>query len=354
MTLREPFHTAHGIEDRRDVLLVRVTTTEGDGWGECVAPREPGYTSEYVDGATELLRRFLVPALLARRDVRPGDLAATLSAVAGHPMAKAALEMAVLDCALRAAGRSLASYLGATGTKVDSGVAVGLHPSIDALITTVGVYVEQGYRRVKLKIEPGWDEQPVAAVRAQHPDLAIHVDANGSYRLDQAGNLQRLDQYGLLMIEQPLPADDLLAHATLATKLATPICLDESITSTAAAATALHLGACRIVNVKPGRVGGYLDAKRLHDLCVAHDAPAWVGGMLETGLGRAANLALAALPGFTLPGDLSASDRYWTKDLTDPFVLDEGQLAVPRGPGIGVAPDPEVLARSTTWSEQLG
>ena len=196
-------------------------------------------------------------------------------------------------------------------------------------------YVDQGYRRVKLKIEPGWDEAPVAHVRAIYPDLALQVDANEAYgAAEQAAEaLAPLDAHGLLLIEQPLPADDLLGHAALATNLTTPLCLDESITSTATARTALHLGACRIVNVKAGRVGGYLEAKRLHDLCLASNTPAWVGGMLETGLGRAANLALAALEGFTLPGDLSASDRYWVEDLTEPFVLARRPAPRPRRTG---------------------
>ena len=289
LPLRRPFRTAHGTEDRRDLLLVRVRTTDGDGWGECVAPLEPRYSAEHVEGATDVLRRFLVPELLAGGPVAPAEVADRTATISGHPMAKAALEMAILDASLRLAGRSLADHLGATRKSVDSGVAVGLHARLDELLAEVDEYVGQGYRRVKLKIEPGWDEAPVAHVRAIYPDLALQVDANEAYgTAEQAAEaLAPLDAHGLLLIEQPLPADDLLGHAALATNLTTPLCLDESITSTATARTALHLGACRIVNVKAGRVGGYLEAKRLHDLCLATNTPAWVGGMLETGLGRA-------------------------------------------------------------------
>jgi O-succinylbenzoate synthase len=343
LRMRQPFRAHHGVEADRDILLVRAISAEGEGWGECVAPTEPGYSPEYVDGAREILRRFLVPKAL-------GELAPD---VAGHPMAKAALEMALLDLQLRQAGRSFADYFGATRTHVDAGVAVGLAATTEGLVDEVTRRVEEGYKRVKLKIEPGSDVEPVAAVRSAFPDLPLQVDANGAYRAEDTEQLRALDDVNLLMIEQPLPPDDLVGHARLAGHLSTPICLDESITSVATATTALALKACSIVNVKAGRVGGYGEAKRLHDLCLTNEVPAWVGGMLETGLGRAANLALAALPGFTLVGDLSASDRYWEEDITDPFVLDDGRLEVPSGPGLGVVPDPERLRAATTWSETL-
>jgi O-succinylbenzoate synthase len=217
----------------------------------------------------------------------------------------------------------------------------------------VGEYLDQGYVRSKLKIEPGWDVEPVRAVRERFGDVLLQVDANTAYTLADARHLARLDPFDLLLIEQPLPEDDVLGHAALARQITTPVCLDESITSARAAAEAITLGACSIVNVKPGRVGGYLEARRIHDVCTAHGVPVWCGGMLETGIGRAANVALAALPGFTLPGDTSASDRYYRTDVTDPFVLEEGHLGVPTGPGIGVAPLPEVLEEVTTWREWL-
>ncbi len=234
---------------------------------------------------------------------------------------------------------------------VDVGVSVGIAGSVGALLDEVDGYVAAGYRRVKLKIEPGWDVVPVGAVRGRHPDLALQVDANGAYGRADVATLAALDPFDLVLIEQPLDEHDLAGHAALAPQLATPICLDESITSEAAAIGAIEAGACAIVNIKPGRVGGFLEAKRIHDACLERGVPVWCGGMLETGIGRAANLALASLPGFTLPADISASDRYFHTDLTAPFVLDDSRLRVPDGPGIGVAPLPEALDRLTTWVE---
>ena len=345
MRLVAPFRSSEGVQHERDVLLVHVLSADGEGWGECAALPEPTYTAEYTDGAADVLRRHLVPRLLAGADVD------ALDEVQGHPMAKAALRTAVLDAELRAAGTSLAQHLGAVRTRVPAGVAVGIPESRDAaeLVRTVSGHVERGYHRVKLKIEPGWDVEPVAAVRGAHPDLPLWVDANGAYARDPHA-LAALDPFALDCIEQPLAVDDLVGHARLAVSMATPVALDESIPSSAAAQTAFAVGACGLVSVKPGRVGGLHEAKRIHDL--GH--PAWVGGMLETGIGRAAALALAALPGFTLAGELSASDRYYAEDLTEPFVLGpDGCLAVPDGPGIGVVPDPSALARRTVHLETL-
>ena len=349
LPLVTPFRTSFGEERTRDVLLLRVVTADAEGWGECVAGAEPRYSSEYVDGAADVLRRFLLPAVADLGDLRPEAVAPAVAFVRGHRMAKAALELAVLDAWLRARGVSLASHLGATRDRVPAGVSVGIMGSLPALLDAVAGYLDAGYLRIKLKIEPGWDLEPIAAVRERFGDaLALQVDANAAYALDDADHLARLDAFGLLLIEQPLPEEDLLGHAELQRRLRTPICLDESITSARAAADALELGACRIVNVKAGRVGGYLEARRLHDLCHARGVPLWCGGMLETGIGRAANVALAALPGFTLPGDTSASDRYFHQDLTEPFVLRDGHLPVPQGPGIGVEPLPAVLEELTT------
>jgi O-succinylbenzoate synthase len=281
-------------------------------------------------------------------------VADVLAPVRGHPMAKAALETAVLDAQLRAAGVALSAHLGGVRPAVDAGVSVGIMPSIDALLDAVAGYRDDGYLRIKLKIEPGWDVEPVRAVRERFgEDLLLQVDANGAYTLADAPRLAELDPFDLLLIEQPLAEDDLPGHATLATLIATPVCLDESIQSARDAAAAISMGACSVVNVKPGRVGGYLEAKRIHDVCAANGVPVWCGGMLETGIGRAANLALAALPNFTLPGDISASARYYETDLTEPFVLEQGQVRVPTGPGIGVGPRPEVLERCTTSVEVL-
>ncbi|WP_432827300.1 o-succinylbenzoate synthase [Dactylosporangium sp. CA-092794] len=354
MPLVAPFRTSFGIETTRDILLVRVVTGAAEGWGECVAMSSPRYSSEYVDAAADVLRRFLVPALTAADLPGAHAVAGLLAPFKGHRMAKAALETAVLDAELRAAGRSFGRELGAVRDRVPCGVSVGIMDSIPALLDAVGGYLAEGYLRIKLKIEPGWDVAPVRAVRERYgDDVLLQVDANTAYTLADAPQLARLDPFDLLLIEQPLDEDDVLGHMELARLIRTPVCLDESIASARDAAAAIRLGACRVVNVKPGRVGGYLEARRIHDVCAAHGVAVWCGGMLETGLGRAANVALAALPGFTLPGDTSASGRYYAADITEPFVLDDGHLAVPAGPGLGVAPVPDRLAEVTTASEWL-
>jgi O-succinylbenzoate synthase len=354
MPLVAPFRTSFGTETERDVLLLRAVTDEAEGWGECVAMSDPLYSSEYVDAAADVLRRFLIPAVAARPRLDAYAVAVALEPLKGHRMAKAALEMAVLDAELRAQGRSWGRELGATRNRVPCGVSVGIMSSIPELLDAVGGYLAAGYLRIKLKIQPGWDVEPVRAVRERFGDgVLLQVDANTAYTLVDARHLARLDPFDLLLIEQPLDEDDVLGHAELAKAIRTPVCLDESITSARSAAAALALGACQIVNVKPGRVGGYLEARRIHDVCAAHGVPVWCGGMLETGLGRAANVALAALPGFTLPGDTSASDRYYRTDITPPFVLEDGHLPVPTGPGLGVTPIPEILAEVTTSTQWL-
>jgi o-succinylbenzoate synthase len=353
LPLVTPFRTSFGTETERDILLVRAVTPEAEGWGECVAMDEPLYSSEYVDGAQDVIRRHLAPRLFGQSDLSAARVAPSLAAVKGHPMAKAAVETAILDAELRSAGESFGSFLGAVRDEVECGVSVGIMDSISALLDAVAGYLDQGYRRIKLKIEPGWDVEPVRAVRERFGDILLQVDANTAYTLADAPQLAKLDPFDLLLIEQPLPEDEVLSHARLAEQITTPICLDESITSARAAADAISLGACAIVNVKPGRVGGYLEARRVHDVCAANSVPVWCGGMLESGLGRAANVALAALPNFTLPGDTSASDRYFARDLTEPFVLEDGYLRVPTGAGLGVSPVPEILEEITTYKETL-
>ncbi|ADB33935.1 Mandelate racemase/muconate lactonizing protein [Kribbella flavida DSM 17836] len=354
MPLVSPFRTSFGTETSRDALLVRVVTADAEGWGECVAMADPLYSSEYVDAAADVLRRFLIPTLAGLDRLDAAAVGPALAKFSGHRMAKAALETGVLDAELRAQGRPLARELGAVHDRVPCGVSVGIMASVGELLDAVQGYLEDGYVRIKLKIQPGWDVEPVAAVRERFgDDVLLQVDANTAYTVGDARHLARLDPYDLLLIEQPLDEEDLLGHAALAQQLKTPICLDESITSARAAAAAITLGACSIVNVKPGRVGGYLEARRVHDVCVAHGVPVWCGGMLETGLGRAANVALAALPGFTLPGDTSASDRYYRTDITTPFRLVDGQLPVPTGPGIGVEPLQDELDAVTTATEWI-
>lgn len=354
MPLVSPFRTSFGTTTTRDVLLVHVVTTSAEGWGECAADSMPLYSSEYVDGAARVIEQVLLPAVRAAGTTDPSRVERALEPFQGHRMAKAALHTAFLDAHLRAAGRSLAEHLGATRDRVDCGVSVGIMDSLEELLDAVARYLDQGYRRIKLKIEPGWDVEPVRAVREKcGPDVLLQVDANAAYSLRDARLLSRLDEYDLLLIEQPLPEDDLLGHADLAGSIRTPICLDESVTSARTAAAAIRLGACQVINIKPGRVGGYPEARRIAEVAAAHGVATWCGGMLETGIGRAANLALAALPMLTLPGDTSASDRYYATDITDPFVLDDGRLTVPTGPGIGVAPVPGLLDRFTTARRAL-
>ncbi|GAA4533301.1 o-succinylbenzoate synthase [Amycolatopsis samaneae] len=354
MPLRSPFRTSFGTQTVRALLLLRVVTDEAEGWGECVAMADPLYSPEYLDGSADVLRRFLVPALARAERLDATAVAPALAAFHGHRMAKGALEMAVLDAELRARGVPLARELGATRDRVPCGVSVGIMDSIPELLDAVGGYLDEGYVRIKLKIEPGWDVEPVRAVRERFgDDVLLQVDANTAYTLADARHLARLDPFGLLLIEQPLEEEDVLGHAELAKTLATPICLDESITSARSAAAAIALGACRIVNIKAGRVGGYLEARRIHDVCAANGVAVWCGGMLETGLGRAANVALAALPGCVLPGDTSASDRYYRTDITEPFVLEDGHLTVPSGPGLGVTPLPDALDEVTVSTEWI-
>lgn len=354
MPLVSPFRTSFGVQAGRDILLLRAVSADADGWGECVAGEAPVYSSEYVDSCADVLRRFLIPPLLEVENLTAVQIAPLLARFHGHRMAKAAVETAVLDAELRAAGVPLSRELGAVRDRVACGVSVGITDTIDELLDVVGGYLDAGYLRVKLKIEPGWDLVPVGAVRERFGDkLLLQVDANTAYSLGDAAHLTALDQFNLLLIEQPLDEEDLLGHAQLARMLRTPICLDESITSARTAAAAISLGACRIVNIKPGRVGGLLESRRIHDVCAAHGVPVWCGGMLESGVGRAANLALAALPGFTLPGDTSASDRYYHTDITPPFHLDNGHLHVPTGPGIGVDPLPDLLDATTASSEWI-
>ena len=353
LSLVAPFETSFGVQTERNVLLLKAVTDQGEGWAECVAGDEPTYSSEYVDGGRRVLVDHLIPRLL-NRDLVAADVATVLHPVHGHKMAKAAIEMAVLDAELRARGESFAQFFGAVRREVDCGVSVGIHASIPELLQTVGDYLDQGYRRIKLKIKPGWDVEPVRAVRERFGDVALQVDANTAYSLADAAVLAQLDPFDLLLIEQPLPEDKVLDHAKLARTVRTPICLDESIESAQNAADAIELGACRVINIKPGRVGGYLEARKIHDLCVARGIPVWMGGMLETGIGRAGNVAMAAMPGFTLPGDTSASDRYYRRDITEPFVLKDGRLKVPTGPGLGVEVDEEFLESITYWTGALG
>ena len=359
--LVRPCRTSFGSQSVRDVVLVEAVSDNGvSGWGECVTMAWPGYSAEYTRGAVNVMRDFLIPTLAplvgesaADSTPAPDSVRAALAVMQGNPMAKSAVETALLDLWLKERNLSLGEFLGAVRDRVDCGVSVGIPSSIEDLIQEVGQYVEQGYRRIKLKVEPGWDLDALRAVRNEWPGVPLQVDANQAYRRSDAEHLARFDEFDLLLIEQPLPEDDILGHKLISSVVSTPICLDESILSVDSAEGAIEFGATTIVNIKPGRVGGFLTARDIHDLCVDKEIPVWCGGMLETGVGRAANIALAALPGFTLPGDTSASSRYYKEDVTEPFVLDNGQLAVPTGPGIGIEPIAANLAEMSTATERV-
>jgi O-succinylbenzoate synthase len=353
MPLVGAFRTSFGTELVRDTFLLRVTTDAGEGWAEYGGDTEPLYCSEFSASTELVLRDHLIPRLSG--ELTTADVAVRLKPVKGHRMAKAVLETAILDAELRAHAMPLSRYLGSVRDRVPAGVSVGIMDTIPQLLEAVRGYLDAGYVRIKLKIEPGWDLEPVREVRREFGDgVPLQVDANTAYSLTDARHLQQLDQFGLLLIEQPLDTDDLAGHARLAALLSTPICLDESIESARDATAAITMGACSVINIKPSRVGGYLESRRIHDVAAAAGIPVWCGGMLESGVGRAANLALAALPGFVLPGDTSASNRYYAEDLTDPFVLEaDGTVRLPSGPGIGVTPRPDVLERFTVARRTL-
>ena len=350
-----PFRTSFGTSNDRETFLLRVVTADAEGWAECGAEPDPLYSSEFLGGAEIVLRDQLVPRVQALGSLLGAERVKTaLGPVKGHQMAKHVLETAILDAELKTVGFSFGQYLGAVKDRVPAGVSVGIMDSIPELLDAVGGYLDDGYVRIKLKIEPGWDVEVVRAVRERYgDDVLLQVDANTAYTLADARHLAKLDDFDLLLIEQPLREDDMRGHADLAKVITTPICLDESITSARDAATAIALGACSVINIKPSRVGGYLEARRIHDIAEANGVPVWCGGMLETGIGRGPNVALAALPGFVLPGDTSASSRYFAQDLTAPFVLEDGHLAVPTGPGIGVDVLPDVLEEFTVSTTSI-
>ena len=349
MPLVNPFETSFGRIERRDCILLEVASEGLLGYGECVADRDPGYSYETAGTAWHILGDFIAPAILGK-DVRsPGEFQERVSGVRGHQMAKAGLEMALWDLMGKREGRCLRDLFGGVRERVEVGVSVGIQASPEALVEVVAGYVSQGYRRIKIKIKPGRDVAEAKVLRIAFPDMRLQVDANSAYTLENADRLKPLDDLDLLLIEQPLAEDDLWDHSRLQARLSTPICLDESILSVRHARQALEMRACRVINIKAGRVGGLSEAVAIHDLCSSQGVPVWCGGMLETGVGRAANLALASLPGFTLPGDISASDRYYTQDIThERFNLNpDSTIDVPDAPGLGVTIDPQALERFT-------
>lgn len=355
LRLREPFRSSAGTTHERRIVLLALHGDGLTGWSECVAGETPAYTPETTGTAWDVLVRWLLPAVVGRRHDDPSSVLAEAAWVRGHPMAKAAVEMAAWDLAARGAGIPLCEALGGSVRPVAAGLSLGLPDDEDALFRRVEEGLAEGYRRVKLKIEPGLDVEPLRRVRDRFPEAALAVDANGAYGLDDFGRLGELDDLALTMIEQPLPPDELQAHAELQARLRTPVCLDESIRSLPEARLALDLGSCRIVNLKPGRVGGHGPSRAIESLCRERGVPVWCGGMHESGIGRAHNVALATLAGFTLPGDLSASRRYWERDLVDPeWELRDGALVPRSEPGIGVEPDLGRVTALTTRRQTVG
>ncbi|MBA3638549.1 MAG: o-succinylbenzoate synthase [Acidobacteriota bacterium] len=336
------FETSFGRIHQRPFILVFVEGDGVTGVGECVAEANPYYGSETTGTAWHIIEEFIAPAVLGRDFAHPREIFPALRAIRGHRMAKAAVEMAAWDLFARQQGVPLCRALGGSDETIingiASGVSIGIQDSIEELIERVEVELAAGYRRIKIKIKPGWDVEAAAAVRAKFGPVPLMVDANAAYHLEDAAHLARLDEFALMMIEQPLDYDDVLDHAALQRGMRTPICLDESLHTPKIAAEAIRAGACRIINIKPGRIGGHSQSIQMHDIALAHGVPVWHGGMLESGIGRAHNIHLSTLPGFSLPGDIAASRRYFAPDLIDPEVIvrPDGTIAVPTEPGIGV------------------
>jgi o-succinylbenzoate synthase len=355
LQLHEPFETSFGRIDSRLIFLVSVTGEGLTGWGEVVAAEEPRYSYETVTTAQHVIRDFLAPVMLSHPINDLADLAARFNAFRGHNMAKAGLELAYMDLLAQTKEKSLSDLIGGTRPEIPVGVSLGIQSSMDQLLQRVAGYLAKGYQRIKLKIKPGWDVDVVREVRGRHPDIMLSVDANSAYTLAAEDTFRALDEFGLLMIEQPLNHEDLLDHAKLQSKLATSICLDESITGPEKAKQALELESCRLINIKVGRVGGYSQALAIHDLCYSRKVPVWCGGMLESGIGRAHNIALASLPGFSLPGDISASSRYFARDLIVPEVevAPDGTVKVPTDSGLGFMVDLDYIKSRTQDFERV-
>ncbi len=353
MTLKFPFETSFGSIDTRDCILVEVTADGVTGYGECVADYDPGYGYETTGTAWHILEEFLIPHVFRQDITHPTDFMNLVEWVRGHQMAKAGLEMALYDVLGKQQGKSLRQLLGGEKDRVPVGVSIGIKPSPQAMLDVAAGYLEKGYQRIKLKIKPGRDVAETQLVRNTYPDLALQVDANSAYTLETAEALLPLDELGLLLIEQPLAEDDLWDHSQLQAQFSTPICLDESIHSPRHARQALEMKATRVINIKAGRVGGLSQSVSIHDLCQEQAVPVWCGGMLETGVGRAANLALASLPNFSLPGDISASERYYHEDITNElFTLNpDSTITVPDLPGLGVTINRPALKRATLRTE---
>jgi len=345
-----PFETSFGRTTERQIILVRVTDRDGRvGWGECTAGEGPFYSYEWVESAWPTLKTYLAPAVVGKEIDSAGDVWGLVRFVRGHRMAKAAIESAVWDLEARTLELPLWKHLGGVREEISCGVSIGIQASPEALIEKIETELAAGYQRIKIKIKPGWDSKIVEIVRKRFPDILLMGDANSAYTLADVPLFKELDQFGLMMLEQPLAHDDIFDHAELQKQIKTPVCLDESIRSSADAKHAIELGSCRIINSKLGRVGGHSQSIKLEQVCRERGIPVWCGGMLESGIGRAHNIAIATLAGFTLPGDVSASSRYWAEDIIDPpvTVKPDGTITAPTGLGIGFEID---LSRVDKWT----
>ena len=355
MELVSPFTTSIGTESQVEHIIVRINSDGITGWGECVAQVNPYYSYETVQTAWHILQDFLIPTILGKNISTSDEAIKLFSNVRGHRMAKAGLEVALWDIFAKAKNISLSKQLGGTKDKVATGVSIGIQNSESKLIKKVSGYLDEGYKRIKIKISPGHDIEFIKAVRKEFPEILLQVDANSAYELKHISLFKEMDNYNLLLIEQPLGYEDIYNHSKLQRELKTPICLDESIHSLDDTRVAIELDSCRVVNIKPGRVGGFTESKLIHDYCQSKNIPVWCGGMLESGIGRAGNVALASLPNFTLPGDISASKRYYKEDIVEPeFDLNnDGTINVPAKPGIGVEVNMKRLEEVTLYKKEF-
>ena len=349
MKLKSPFATSFGTLENRDFLVLEAKDESGTiGWGESVAFRAPWYTEETMMTNWHMLEDFLIPLILNKKLEHPDEVSDIFSPIRKNNMAKSTIEGAIWDIYAQQTNQSLAAALGGSARRIEVGISIGIQQTTADLIQLIHQYVEEGYKRIKVKIKPGKDVQIIRALREHFPDLPIMADANSAYSLEDLDTLKQLDEFNLMMIEQPLASDDIVDHAKLQKELKTPICLDESINSLEDARKAVELGSTKVINVKIGRVGGLTEAKRIHDYCAEKGIPVWCGGMLESGIGRAHNIALTSLANFTLPGDTSGSDRYWEKDIIFPEVIaDDGYIMVPKKSGIGYEIDRETIEAFT-------
>jgi o-succinylbenzoate synthase len=355
MPLVHFFETSFGRTYSRRILLVTVRCDGVDGWGECVAGEDPFYSSEWIEAAWPTITNYLAPAILGQTLQSASDCAVRFAHVRGHRMAKGALENALWDAEAMQRDQPLWKLLGGSRHEIHCGVSIGIQDSVDQLLGKIETELAAGYRRIKVKVKPGWDINVLERIRGRWPDIVLSCDANSAYTLDRVEHLRLFDQFNLLMLEQPLWNDDIYYHARLQKELRTAVCLDESITSARKAAVALEVGACRIINIKVGRVGGFTEARKVHDICHTQKIPVWCGGMLESGIGRAHNIALSTLQNFSLPGDVSASKRYWKEDIIDPEVQvsREGIIAVRNEPGCGYRLKEDLIEKLTVRKETL-